>query len=83
MGVASLVLGIISLCVSVFSAGSLGLWGTACAILGIIFGVVGKKNPENEKMAKVGLVCSIIALCIGLLLFIICAGAVGCLAAYS
>ena len=83
MGVVSLVLGIISLCVSIFSAGSLGIVGTICAILGIVFGALGKKNPETEKMAKAGLICSIIALCIGLLLFIICTGAVGCLAASS
>ena len=40
MGIASLVLGIVSLCISIFSAGYLGVIGTICAILGIIFGVI-------------------------------------------
>ena len=78
MGIASLVLGIVSLCMSIFSAGYLGVIGTICAILGIIFGVMGRRDIVNEKMATAGLVCSIIALCLGIVLFVICAGAVGC-----
>ena len=68
MGIASLVLGIVSLCISIFSAG----------YLGIIFGVMGRRDIVSEKMATAGLVCSIIALCLGIVLFVICAGAVGC-----
>ena len=81
MGIASLVLGIVSLCISILSSGYLGLVGTVCAILGIIFGIMGRRDLVNERMATAGLVCSIIALCLGLVLFIVCAGAVGCIMA--
>lgn len=47
MGVASLVLGIISLLIS-FGAGAAGMgWvGSICGILAIVLGAIGKKNPE-------------------------------------
>lgn len=84
MAIASLVLGIISLCMSILSLGSLGFIGCICAVLGIIFGALGKNDEKNDEknggMAKAGLICSIIALCFGLLLLVLCAGAVGCMA---
>ncbi|MDY5932286.1 MAG: hypothetical protein SPJ34_09710 [Candidatus Ornithospirochaeta sp.] len=80
MAIASLVLGIISLCMSILSLGSLGFIGCICAVLGIIFGALGKNDEKNGGMAKAGLICSIIALCFGLLLLVLCAGAVGCMA---
>ncbi|MBP8714276.1 MAG: hypothetical protein KBH85_02650 [Lachnospiraceae bacterium] len=60
MAVASLVLGIISLVIGIFSAGSLGWLGAILAVVGIILGALGRKNPEKKGMATAGLVCSII-----------------------
>ena len=60
MAVASLVLGIISLVIGIFSAGSLGWLGAILAVVGIILCVFGRKNPEKKGMATAGLVCSII-----------------------
>ena len=60
MAVASLVLGIISLVIGIFSAGSLGWLGAILAGVGIILGALGRKNPEKKGMATAGLVCSII-----------------------
>lgn len=60
MAVASLVLGIISLVIGIFSAGSLGWLGAILAVVGIILGALGRKNLEKKGMATAGLVCSII-----------------------
>lgn len=80
MGVASLVLGIISILIGLFSAGALGWLGAILAILGIILGAVGKKNPEKSGLATAGMVCSIIGLILCLILYIACAACVGGLA---
>ena len=85
MGVAALILGIISLVISI-GAGAAGLgWiGSICGILAIIFGAVAKKNPEQKGTATGGLVCGIIALVWGLIATvacIACLGAVGASAA--
>ncbi len=77
MGVASLVLGIIALVLAVFSAGTLGWLGSIIAILGIILGALGRKNAEKKGMATAGLVCSIIALSLGLLMYIACVACIG------
>lgn len=77
MAVASLVLGIIALVISVFSGGALGWLGSIIGILGIILGALGRKNPEKKGMATAGLVCSIIALSLGLLLYIACVACIG------
>lgn len=77
MGVAALVIGIISLVIGVFSAGSLGWLGAILAILGIIFGALGKKNVEKKGIATAGLVCSIIGLVFCLLTYIACVACIG------
>ena len=64
MAVASLVLGIISL---VFSGNFLGL---ICGILGFVFGLSCKGTNQHYKMAKAGLMCSIIGVSIFSLLFL-------------
>ena len=78
MGVASLVLGIIAIIIGLFSAGTLGWFGAILAIIGIILGAVGRKNPEKSGLATAGLVCSIIGLILCLIVYIAC---VACLAA--
>lgn len=77
MGVAALVCGIISLVIGVFSAGSLGWLGAILAVLGIIFGALGRKNIEKKGLATAGLVCSIVGLVFCLITYIACAACIG------
>ena len=82
MGVASLILGIISLVIAVGgSVANLGWIGSICGVLAIIFGIIGKKDADSGRQASVGLVCGIIALAWGLLSTIACDACVGCGAA--
>ena len=74
MAIASLILGIISLILSFFG---LGIISVFTAIIGIILGVLGRKDPEKKGMATAGLVCSIIALVLGVIMWIACAAVVG------
>lgn len=83
MGVASLVLGIISIVISVFGTGSFGWLGLILGIIGIVLGVEGKKVPEQAGMAKAGFICSIIGVVLSLLFYIACIGCVGCLGCMS
>lgn len=80
MAVASLVLGIISLVIGVFSAGSLGWFGAILAIVGIILGAMGRKDEEKKGMATAGLVCSIIGAVLCLLMYIACVACLGAVA---
>ncbi len=80
MAVASLVLGIISLLISVFFS-AYGWVGSLLGILGIIFGALGRKNAEKKGLATAGLTLSIIAVVLGLLLYIACVACVSGLAA--
>lgn len=57
MATASLVLG----CVS-FITWLIPFFGFPVSILGIIFGILGGKQPGKEKMALIGLIISIITL---------------------
>jgi hypothetical protein len=67
MGIASLVLGIISVVWSVFG----GTWLSALVgLVGIILGAVGVKS--KAKCAVAGLVLSIIGTSLGLLFYIAC-----------
>lgn len=72
MAVASLVLGIISIVIGVFSAGSLGWFGAILAVIGVVLGALGKKDIEKKGLATAGLVCSIIGLVLCLILYIAC-----------
>lgn len=60
-----------------FFAGALGWAGAILAIIGIVLGALGKKNPESKGIATAGMVCSIIGLILCLLLYIACAACVG------
>ena len=80
MCIASLVLGILSLVIGIFSSGLLGWLGAIFAVIGIILGALGRKDPEKKGIATAGMVCSIIGLVLCLILYIACAACVGGLA---
>ena len=82
LGVASLVLGIISIIIGVISGGSLGWVGAPLGIVGIILGAIGRKNaPESKKgLANAGFVCSIIGTILCVLFYIACIACIGGLA---
>lgn len=83
MAVASLVLGIVAIVIGLFSAGSLGWLGAIAGIIGIITGIQGKKDPEQQGLAKAGFVCSIIGTVLCLLMYVACIACVGGLAMMS
>lgn len=72
MAVASLVLGIVSLLLSLIGY---GIIGGILGVLGIIFGASGMKDIETKGMATGGLVLSIIGAVLGLITFIVCTAA--------
>lgn len=78
MGVASLVLGIISVVWSCLG----GTWLSAVVgIIGVILGAVGKK--KGASCATAGLVLSIIGTALGLLFYIACVACVAGLASVA
>lgn len=77
MGVASLVLGIIAL-VSDLVPGIGWIPGLIMAIIGVILGALGRKDPAKAGLATGGLVCSIIALVLCGVTFLACGGAAAC-----
>ena len=75
MGIAALVLGIVSVVWSCFG----GTWLSAVVgIVGIVLGAVGRK--KEAKCATAGFVLSIIGTALGLLFYIACVACVGALA---
>ncbi len=71
MGVAALVLGIISVLIAaIFPA--VGWIGVIIGILGIILGALAKKKGQNG-VATAGLVLSIIGTALALILYLACA----------
>lgn len=78
MAVASLVLGICSL---VFPFIGLGWLSMILGIVGIILGALGRKKAEKKGMATAGIVMSIIAVALGLLMWIACAACIGAIGA--
>lgn len=75
MGVASLILGIISVILALFFSG-FGWLASILGLIGIILGAVARKNAKSG-VATAGLVLSIIGLVLGLLLYIACVACVG------
>lgn len=80
METASLVLGIVSLAISLgISASGMGWIGSICGIVGIVLGAIGlKQNGPNRGRAKIGLILSIISLAWGVVATIACLSCVGC-----
>lgn len=79
MGIASLVLGIVSLVCIIGVAGLYpGIIGAVVGIVGIILGVMGKSNPDRSGIATAGLVCSIIGTVLNLIFTIACWGCAAC-----
>ena len=73
MSLTSFVLGIIGICITLFSAGSLGIVGLICGLTGIVFGVLGfKKQPEKRKWSRRGILLSVISAALGIVLFVVC-----------
>jgi len=73
LAITSLVLGIVGILITLFSAGSLGIVGLLCGAAGIVFGVLGhKKQPHRRKIAAAGIILSLIAAGLGLVLFKAC-----------
>jgi len=76
MGVASLVLGIISLVLALFVSG-FGWVASILALIGVILGALGRKKlkaaGEKTGVATAGLVLSIIGLVLGVVMYIACA----------
>ena len=75
MAIASLVLGILAIILSLTGAG--GIFAVILGIIGFIWGALGRKDPERKGMATAGLVMSIISVVLGVLLFVACAGVLG------
>lgn len=75
MGVGSLVLGIVSLVMAFIIPGATVKWiGAVLALIGIILGVQGRKQPDKQGIATGGLVCSIIGFIACIIVVIACAG---------
>ena len=73
MSIASLVLGIVGICITLFSAGSLGIVGLLCGLAGLVLGVISfKKQPNKRAMARRGFFLSLISAVLGIVLFIVC-----------
>lgn len=80
MSVASLVLGI---CALVFPFIGLGWLSVIIGVVGIVLGALAKKNPEKQGMATAGIVMSIIAVALGLIMWIACAACIGGIASLA
>lgn len=78
MGAGSLVLGIISLVLAFIVPGASAKYvGAVLALIGIILGVQGRKNPNTHGLATGGMVCSIIGFIACILVVVACAACVG------
>lgn len=77
MGIASLVLGIVSLVFGCFITG-MQLIGVITGVVGIILGALARKREERRGIATAGLVCSIIGLVLSAIFYIAC---VACISA--
>ena len=77
MGIAALVVGILSLVVFVFFGGAFSQMIFPISIVGIILGALARKNPETKAMGTAGLVCSMITLVLSVLTYMACIACIG------
>ena len=77
MGIAALVVGILSLVVFVFFGGAFSHMIFPISIVGIILGALARKNPETKAMGTAGLICSIIALVLTILAYVAIIACIG------
>ena len=77
MGVGSLVLGILSLICSCIPLSVVKWIGAFLALIGIILGVMGRKDPEKKGLATGGMVCSIIGFILCIIVVLACSACVG------
>ena len=81
MGIASLVLGIISILFALFGFGVNWL-GLIVGVVGIVLAVLARKQPEAATQKGVivaGLVCSIVGASLALVFYIACYGTSACI----
>ncbi len=78
MGIASLIIGIFALIFACIPA--INWLGTLLGIIGIILGALGKK--KNQSCSTAGLVLSIIATALGLVLYLACVACVSSASMY-
>ena len=84
MAAASLILGILSLVMAFIIPGAIVKWiGAILALIGIILGAAGRKNPEKHGLATGGMVCSIIGFIACIIVVIACAGVLGGIASLA
>lgn len=74
MAIASMILGIIALVISVFSFGVLGIFGGIIAIVALVLGILGRNELDRRGMAIAGIVCSSIALGMSFIFFFLVVG---------
>jgi len=78
MAIAALILGIVGLLASLFTA---GIGGLPFGLVALILGILGRKKAAAENaptgMATAGMVMGIISLALGAVLFIMCSLCVG------
>lgn len=79
MGIAALVLGIVSLVCAIFLPG-FQLVGAIVGLVGIILGAMARKDPAKKGTATAGLVCSIIGFILCIICYVACVACVGTLA---
>ena len=79
MGTAALVLGIISLALSLgVGAAGMGWIGSICGVVGIVLGAIAvKKGGADKGRGQVGLILCIIALALGIIVTVICVACMG------
>ena len=82
MGIASLVLGILSIIISFAGVGVQWI-GAILAVVGIILGAAARKDPEKKGLGTGGLVCSIIGFILCIVFYAGCALCVGGLSAMN
>ena len=75
MGIAALVLGIVSI-VSNFVGMGMPV-GAICGLVSIILGAMGRKDPEKKGLATGGMVCSIIGFIFSIIVIVGCAACLG------